>query len=68
MGLYLHILLSLGKRLGHGMGYYDRYLKRCFEKRNTRPYLVALGFKEQMQEDVPTHEHDVPVDIVLSGQ
>ncbi|XP_011154455.1 5-formyltetrahydrofolate cyclo-ligase [Harpegnathos saltator] len=56
-----------GKRLGHGMGYYDRYLKKYFEKKSTRPYLIALGFKEQIQEDIPSNEHDVLVDIVLSG-
>ncbi|KYN37744.1 5-formyltetrahydrofolate cyclo-ligase [Trachymyrmex septentrionalis] len=55
-----------GKRLGHGMGYYDKYLKRCFQK-NIKPYLIAVGFKEQIQEDVPVNENDVPVDIVLTG-
>ncbi|XP_012222155.1 5-formyltetrahydrofolate cyclo-ligase isoform X2 [Linepithema humile] len=56
-----------GKRLGHGMGYYDKYLKRCFQKQNTRPYLIAIGFKEQIREDIPTNEDDVAVDIVLTG-
>ncbi|KYN27688.1 5-formyltetrahydrofolate cyclo-ligase, partial [Trachymyrmex cornetzi] len=55
-----------GKRLGHGMGYYDKYLKRCFQK-NIKPYLVAVGFKKQIQEDIPVNENDVPVDIVLTG-
>lgn len=49
------------------MGYYDEYLRKYFEARNTRPYLVAVAFKEQIQEDIPTNEQDVPVDIVLSG-
>ncbi|XP_012526510.1 5-formyltetrahydrofolate cyclo-ligase isoform X1 [Monomorium pharaonis] len=57
-----------GKRLGHGMGYYDKYLKRCFKNQTIRPYLVAVGFKEQIQEDIPVNENDVPVDIVLTGQ
>ncbi|XP_011869083.1 PREDICTED: 5-formyltetrahydrofolate cyclo-ligase [Vollenhovia emeryi] len=57
-----------GKRLGHGMGYYDKYLKRCFQKQSVKPYLVAVGFKEQIQEDVPVNEDDVPVDIVFTGQ
>ncbi|XP_018394147.1 PREDICTED: 5-formyltetrahydrofolate cyclo-ligase [Cyphomyrmex costatus] len=55
-----------GKRLGHGMGYYDKYLKRCFQK-DIKPYLVAVGFKEQIQEDIPVNENDVPVDIVLTA-
>jgi len=52
--------------LGHGMGYYDKYLKRCFQK-DIKPYLIAVGFKEQIQEDVPVNENDVSVDIVLTG-
>lgn len=50
------------------MGYYDKYLKRCFQKQNIKPYLIAVGFKEQIQEHVPTNENDVPVDIVLTGE
>lgn len=49
------------------MGYYDKYLKTCFEKQSSKPFLVALSFKEQIQEDIPTNENDVLVDIVLSG-
>lgn len=49
------------------MGYYDKYLKSCFQKQSTRPYLVAIGFREQIQEDIPTNEDDVPVDIVLTA-
>lgn len=50
------------------MGYYDIFLKGCFKAQNTKPYLVAVAFKEQIQENVPTTEQDVLVDIVLSGQ
>lgn len=50
------------------MGYYDKYLKRCFQKQSIKPYLIAIGFKEQIQEDIPVNELDVPVDIVLTGQ
>lgn len=70
----LHVTVSslllktlLGKRLGHGMGYYDKYLKSCFQTQSIKPYLVAVGFEEQIQEDIPTNEDDVPVDIVLTG-
>lgn len=50
------------------MGYYDKYLKRCFQQQeDKKPYLVAITFKEQIREDIPTNENDVPVDIVLSG-
>ncbi|RLU16674.1 hypothetical protein DMN91_010742 [Ooceraea biroi] len=57
-----------GKRLGHGMGYYDKYLKRCFQRQSAKPYLVAVGFREQIKEDIPTNEDDVLVDVVLTGQ
>lgn len=49
------------------MGYYDKYLKRCFQNQKTKPYLIAIGFKEQIQDDVPTNENDVPVNTVLTG-
>lgn len=49
------------------MGYYDKYLKRCFQQQDKKPYLVAIAFKEQIQEDIPTGENDIPVNIVLSG-
>lgn len=67
--IILHVIVSslLGQRLGHGMGYYDKYLKRCFQKQSVKPYLIAVGFKEQIQEDIPANENDVPVDIVLTG-
>lgn len=57
----------LGKRLGHGMGYYDKYLKECFQKQFKKPYLIAVSFKEQIREDIPSNEDDIPVDIVLIG-
>lgn len=50
------------------MGYYDNYLKECFQRQTTRPYLIAVGFKEQIQEDIPTNENDMLVDIVLVGK
>lgn len=49
------------------MGYYDKYLKKCFQKQRIKPYLVAVAFKEQIQENIPTNEDDVPVDLVLIG-
>lgn len=47
------------------MGYYDKYLKICFQKQTRRPYLIAVGFREQIQEDIPTNEDDMLVNIVL---
>ncbi len=46
-------------RLGHGKGYYDRYLRAhyCFT--------VGLAFSEQKR-DVPVDPWDVPLDLVIA--
>ncbi|XP_044914649.1 5-formyltetrahydrofolate cyclo-ligase isoform X3 [Felis catus] len=54
-----------GNRLGRGKGYYDSYLTRCLQQRDSKPYTVALAFREQMCPRVPVDEHDVRVDEVL---
>ncbi len=49
-----------GERLGHGAGYYDRYLCRGhFTK-------AILCFDEMMEDEIPTDEHDVLMDVVVS--
>ena len=55
-----------GKRLGHGMGYYDRYLESValYEKR--MPQLVGLAFNEQIYEDIPMTATDFVIDMVLT--
>ncbi|XP_053982052.1 5-formyltetrahydrofolate cyclo-ligase [Hylaeus volcanicus] len=55
-----------GKRLGHGMGYYDKFLKSCFMKQQQKPHLIAVAFNEQIQTDIPTSENDVIIDLVLT--
>ncbi|KFO34658.1 5-formyltetrahydrofolate cyclo-ligase [Fukomys damarensis] len=37
-----------GNRLGRGRGYYDAYLQRCLRLQGTKPYTIALAFKEQL--------------------
>ncbi|XP_043238174.1 5-formyltetrahydrofolate cyclo-ligase-like [Amphibalanus amphitrite] len=54
-----------GHRLGRGRGYYDRYLTRCREAQQRPPVTVALAFAEQLVDEVPVEETDVPVDVVL---
>jgi len=51
-----------GGRLGHGKGYYDKLL------RNRRPDtpLVALAFECQLFPEIPTEEHDVFMDKVIT--
>lgn len=55
-----------GKRLGHGMGYYDKYLSKCFELQSKKPYLIALAFNEQIKDDIPVTEQDVCLDLILT--
>ncbi|XP_044736209.1 5-formyltetrahydrofolate cyclo-ligase [Chrysoperla carnea] len=57
-----------GDRLGHGKGYYDRFLHECYGFQATkRPKTIALAFKEQIVEDVPVEESDVKIDLVLTA-
>jgi len=55
-----------GQRLGRGKGYYDRYLHRYRQLTGMRPVTtVALAFKQQVFDNIPTSEHDVTVHLVL---
>jgi 5-formyltetrahydrofolate cyclo-ligase len=49
-----------GHRLGHGHGFYDRTLKK------TRAFKVGLAFDEQIVDEIPNEEHDVPVDLIIT--
>ncbi|MFM8250179.1 MAG: 5-formyltetrahydrofolate cyclo-ligase [Planctomycetota bacterium] len=51
-----------GGRSGHGKGYYDKLLEHA---RPDTP-LVALAFECQLFEEVPTAEHDVFMDKVVT--
>ncbi len=51
-----------GGRSGHGKGYYDKLLEHA---RLDTP-LVALAFECQMFDEVPTAEHDVFMDKVIT--
>lgn len=58
-------------RLGHGKGYYDCFLERCFAACDARgaprPVTVGVCLDEQIVESIPASAHDVPLDYVVSA-
>ena len=52
-----------GKRIGHGKGYYDRYLRLYPD---LRP--VAVCFREQLVTGLPVEEHDISIPQVIIGE
>lgn len=51
-----------GRRLGHGGGYYDRYLAEHQDLET-----VAAAFHEQMMADLSTEVHDRKMDHIVQG-
>lgn len=51
-----------GSRIGYGKGYFDNFL------REVRPeaLVVALAYECQMADCVPTTQHDMPMDLILT--
>ncbi|CED83448.1 5-formyltetrahydrofolate cyclo-ligase [Phaffia rhodozyma] len=64
---------SLFSRLGHGKGYYDKYITQyrsiCAGKNRPGPKLIGLALKEQFLDKnmVPIGEWDANLDEVLVG-
>jgi len=51
-----------GNRIGFGMGFYDRFLKR----KSSRTKTVALAFELQLVPIIPSQPYDVPVDYIIT--
>ena len=49
-------------RIGHGAGYYDKYLSRI----RTDCFTLAMCFEEVLADEIPTEPHDRPVDAVVT--
>ena len=47
-------------RMGHGQGYYDRYLSRC------SAFKIGLCYKEQLLDEIPVDEYDIKMDRVYA--
>ena len=57
------VLLDMdGFRLGYGGGYYDRLLSDP----SIRAHTTAIVYDFQVVERLPRHEHDVPVDRIIT--
>lgn len=61
-------------RLGHGMGYYDKYLHNYFNRfpdraKVNKTLLVGLGFQEQIvgNDQLPLEPFDYPLDFVVTS-
>ncbi|MEM6258871.1 MAG: 5-formyltetrahydrofolate cyclo-ligase [Planctomycetota bacterium] len=51
-----------GARLGQGGGYYDRYLAQ-----HPATYKIGICFNEQLGDVLPTSEHDICMDEVVTA-
>lgn len=59
-----------GGRMGHGMGYYDGFLKRYFDTYpEKKPILMALALREQIVDEstLPLDPHDVRLTTVVTA-
>ncbi len=53
---------SRGNRLGHGGGYYDRFLPQC-----PRAHTILVAFSEQEVAQIPVEEFDVTTDEIIKA-
>ncbi|CAH2042100.1 unnamed protein product, partial [Iphiclides podalirius] len=54
-----------GGRVGHGGGYYDKYIAHLRQNPSTAPKVVAIAFKCQVLDEVPMDQQDEKVDDVI---
>eukprot|EP00088_Acartia_fossae_P008174 TRINITY_DN13883_c0_g1_i1.p1 TRINITY_DN13883_c0_g1~~TRINITY_DN13883_c0_g1_i1.p1 ORF type:complete len:198 (-),score=30.26 TRINITY_DN13883_c0_g1_i1:139-732(-) len=54
-----------GDRCGRGKAYYDTYLTKVSQEQEHPAITVALAFKEQILDYVPTDSHDFTIDHVI---
>ncbi|HHY64152.1 MAG TPA: 5-formyltetrahydrofolate cyclo-ligase [Clostridiaceae bacterium] len=52
-----------GNRLGHGRGYYDRFLTRCGKK----TVFLGIAYSFQVFDSIPSDQHDIRVHKVITG-
>ncbi|NMA67319.1 MAG: 5-formyltetrahydrofolate cyclo-ligase [Clostridiaceae bacterium] len=57
LGFDLH-----GNRLGHGKGYYDRFLEKCPEK----TFTIGIAYDMQVFDTIPHYPHDVKLKALVT--
>jgi len=55
-----------GNRLGYGAGYYDKLLSGV--RGQGLPILIALAFEEQIVPGIPSEDHDVKMDKIITDK
>jgi 5-formyltetrahydrofolate cyclo-ligase len=53
-----------GSRMGRGKGYYDRYMSQ----KEFNAYKIGVCYLQQMVEELPLEEHDIPMDEILCNK
>ncbi|KAK0203662.1 hypothetical protein DFS33DRAFT_1333043 [Desarmillaria ectypa] len=54
-------------RLGHGKGYYDKYISEYEASGRPRPLMVALALQEQVVDSIlPVDDHDQKMDMIVT--
>lgn len=51
------------RRLGHGAGYYDRYLPQC-----TKAKFICVAFEAQKLDNIITDQFDTPMDCAVTEE
>ncbi|XP_030749794.1 5-formyltetrahydrofolate cyclo-ligase [Sitophilus oryzae] len=54
-----------GHRLGHGGGYYDKYLRNLQINQSNGISTVGIGLKEQIVDEIPVEDTDLLIDTIL---
>ncbi|MFM2171416.1 MAG: hypothetical protein RI957_1645 [Verrucomicrobiota bacterium] len=55
----------MGRRLGKGKGFYDRYLSGAC---GSRPYRIGVTFASYLFDNIPAEQHDVLMNCIITEQ
>lgn len=55
-----------GHRLGYGLGFYDKLLRRLANKKKKKIWKIGLAYDFQVVEKLPTEGHDQRMDIIVT--